>query len=62
MRPKEGSLSVTDEFLMRELKKLNDNPANILEGMRRIQLSLSERKKRLGYDVARQLLMGGEED
>ena len=62
MRPKEGSLSVTDEFLMGELTKLNDNPAHMLEGMRRIQLSLSERKKRLGYDVARQLVMGGEED
>jgi hypothetical protein len=62
LRPKESSLSVTDEFLMQELSRLNDNAANMLEGMRRIQQSLIYRKKRVPYEVARQLLVGGEED
>lgn len=33
----------------------------MLEGMHRIQVSLFERKKRVGVEVARQLLVGGPE-
>jgi hypothetical protein len=51
----------TDEFLLQELSRLNESPANTLEGLKRIQSSLADRKKRVGYEVARQLLVGGEE-
>ncbi len=48
----------TDEFLMEELVKLNDNASKILDSLDRIKLSISDRKKRLGFEVARHLFMG----
>lgn len=49
---------VTDEFLLFELEKLNENPKSMLDCFEKIKLSISERKKRLGYDIAKQLLTG----
>ena len=34
----------------------------MLEGLRKIQLFLSDRKKRIGYELARQILVGSEEE
>jgi hypothetical protein len=38
--------------------KLNENPTNILDSFDKIKLSISDRKKRLGFEVARNLFMG----
>jgi hypothetical protein len=48
----------TDGFLMEEMVRLNDNSSKILESLDRINLSISDRKKRLGFEVARHLFMG----
>jgi hypothetical protein len=34
-------MQFTDEFLMEELVKINDNPTNILENFEKIKLSIS---------------------
>lgn len=44
------------------MQRLSRNPTNMLEGLRKIQLSLSDRKKRIGYDLVKQLLVGSEEE
>lgn len=48
----------SDEFLLMELERLNENPKSMLDSFEKIKLSISERKKRLGYDIAKQLLTG----
>lgn len=40
------------------MERLNDNPNKILDSLDKIKLSISDRKKRLGFEVARNFFMG----
>jgi hypothetical protein len=40
------------------MERLNDNSSKILDSLDKIKLSISDRKKRLAFEVARNLLMG----
>lgn len=48
----------TDDFLLLSLVKINENPRNILEIFEQMKVSLAERKRKMTYDVTKQLLVG----
>lgn len=54
-------VTATDEYLILSICKLNQHSSNSLEVFELIKLSLAERKRRVGYETARQLLVGFED-